>query len=228
MDTALFTGFAAGYVLLLAWGIALGVRHGWLTPANLPLLVLGGLVYDNTVIAAGAAIGEGALLEGLSAGRFWVHAFVTPLLVVWSWHAVRRAGQPWASTRIAAVVAVVITAALIVFEIVTVLAGLTLEPGTEYGVLSYSDADAAGPPIMVLFVAAALILAGFFVWRRQGWIWLLVGAVIMTVGSAVPIPLDSGAVTNAFELALLVSILATKARQDRFEAKQKRDAAAQA
>ena len=39
----------------------------------------------------------------------------------------------------------------------------------------------------------------------------------MTIGSAVQLPVDSGAVTNAFELALLISILATKAFQDRHD-----------
>lgn len=67
---------------------------------------------------------------------------------------------------------------------------------------------------MVLFIAAALVVGGFLVWRRQGWPWFLVGALVMTVGSAVELPVESGAVTNAFELALLVSLLATKAHQD--------------
>lgn len=68
---------------------------------------------------------------------------------------------------------------------------------------------------MVLIVALVLIVAGALLWKRQGWPWLLVGAVVMTIGSAVPIPVDSGAATNAFELALLISILSTKAFQDR-------------
>lgn len=216
MDTVLFFGYAAAYLALLVWGIALAARHGWWTPANLPLLVVAGLVFDNLVIATGRWIGEGPLLEGLSAGRFWAHALLTPLLVVWSWHAVRRAGVRWARTTAAAVGAVVLAVALVVLEVVTVLAGLRIEPVEEYGVLSYSNADApSGPPLMVLFVAAALIVAGFLVWRRQRWVWLLAGSVVMTIGSAVPIPLESGAITNAFELVLLTAILATKAHQDR-------------
>lgn len=219
MDTVLFFAFTAAYVGLLAWGIVLAVRRGWGTPANLPLLVIAGLVYDNAVIATGRWVGEGVVLESLSLGRFWIHALVTPLLVVWSWHAIHRAGVAWARTRAAAVVAVVFALALITLEIVTVNLCLRIEPQEEYGVLSYSNAEASGgPPLMVLFVAAALLVAGFLVWRRQRWIWLLVGAVIMTAGSAIPIPVESGAVTNAFELVLLTAILATKARQDRLEA----------
>ena len=68
---------------------------------------------------------------------------------------------------------------------------------------------------MVLFVAAFLLFAGGMVWWKQKWPWLFIGAVIMTIGSAVQLPIESGAITNAFELILLISILATKAFQDR-------------
>ncbi len=39
----------------------------------------------------------------------------------------------------------------------------------------------------------------------------------MTIGSAIELPIESGAITNAFELILLISILATKAFQDKQE-----------
>lgn len=215
MDTVLFFGFVGAYAALLAWGLVLAVRRGPATPANLPLLVVAGLVYDNLVIASGRYLGEGALLEGLSYGRFWLHAVLTPLLVVWSWHAMRRAGARWASRRWAAWAAVLVAVALAVLEFVTVSAGLRLEAGVEYGVLSYSEADpASGPPLMVLVVAAALLWAGIAVWRRQRWIWLLAGSALMAVASAGTIPVESGAVTNLFELILLASVVATKARQD--------------
>ncbi|WP_040281541.1 hypothetical protein [Tessaracoccus massiliensis] len=54
-------------------------------------------------------------------------------------------------------------------------------------------------------------------WWKQKWPWLFVGAVIMTIGSAIELPIESGAITNAFELILLISILATKAFQDKQE-----------
>ena len=218
MDTVLFFAFAAAYVALLAWGLSSARTHGWWTPANLPLLIVAGLVYDNLVLATGRFIGEGPLLEGLNLARFWIHALLTPLLVVFAWHAMCRAGVGWARTRIAEVVAVVFAASLVVLELVTVVAGLSLQPEPQYGVLSYTDVDSGGgPPLMVLFVTAALLVAAFLVWRRQGWVWFLGGTMLMVVGSAVPLPVESGAVTNAFELTLLTSILATKQFQDHAE-----------
>ena len=67
-------------------------------------------------------------------------------------------------------------------------------PQEEYGILSYGSAEpATGPPLMVLVVAAFLVVAGALVWWKQKWPWLF----------------------DAFELTLLVSIMATKAFQDR-------------
>jgi hypothetical protein len=215
-DTVIFGGFAVAYAVLLGWGGVQASRHGWLTPASLPLLVVAGLLYDNTVIASGRFVGEGALLEQLNVARYWVHAFLTPLLVVFAWDAVARAGAGWARTRAAAAGAVVVAVGLVVLELVLVVADLAVEPTWEYGVLTYADTGGGdGPPLMVLGVAAALLVAGFLVWRRQGWGWLLVGSVVMTVGSAVPVPVDSAAVVNGFELVLLVSLLLTRRHQDR-------------
>lgn len=218
MDTVIFFGYTVAYLALFVWGCALVARRRRADAAALPLLVIAGLIYDNTVIASGRFIGEGPFLEALSLGRFWIHAIVTPLLVVWAWHACRRAGARWAATRTAAVVSIMFAVALMVLEYLTVLSGLEIEATNEYGVLSYSNAEApSGPPLMVLFVAAALLVAGIVVWVKQKSPVLAIGTVLMTVGSAVPIPVESGAVTNAFELVLLTSIVWTRARQDALE-----------
>lgn len=214
-DTLLFAGFALAYAVLVGWGIMLATRLGRVVPSDVVVLVAAALIYDNSVLALGRFIGEGSLLEGLNLARYWIHAFLTPLLVVAAWHTTVRAGVRWARSRAAVVLTGVVVVALVVLEVVTVLADLSIEPRWEFGVLSYSDTASQGPPLMVLVVALALIVAGVLVWRRTRWPWLLAGAVLMTLGSAVPVPIDSGAVTNAFELILLTSILATKWHQDR-------------
>ncbi len=216
MDTALFLGFATAYALLLVWGIALVARRRRRRTSDLALLVLSALVYDNAVIGLGAWIGEGTGLEALNAVRYWLHAFVTPLLVLVAWSFLARAGVRWAKTVWARVIAVVITGALIVYEVIVGAASAQLVARQEYGTLSYSNENApGGPPLMVLVVAAALLVAGIWVWKRQGWPWLCVVTVVMVIGSAVPFDIASGAVTNAFELVLLIGVLATIAFQDR-------------
>ncbi|HHT13725.1 MAG TPA: phospholipid phosphatase [Propionibacterium sp.] len=217
MDSIIFLAFAAIYAALLVWGISLAAKQGrWWTPANIPLLVIAALVYDNLIIGIGRWIGEGALLEGLNLARFWIHAAVTPLLAAWALHAIRRAGFGWAQARWYQVVSITAAVALMIGEYFWELQGLQIVPNEEYGALSYGSAEPpSGPPIMVLFVAAFLLFAGGMVWWKQKWPWLFIGAVIMTIGSAVQLPIESGAITNAFELILLISILATKAFQDR-------------
>lgn len=216
MDTILFLGFALAYLVLLAWGLVLARRHGWWTPANLPLLVLAALVFDNAVIGLGRFIGDGPFLEALNLSRFWVHAFVTPVLVAWALHTLRRAGFGFAQHRWFQVVSIGAALALTVLEYVVELRDLSIVPREEYGTLSYTSAEPpTGPPIMVLIVALVLIVVGAMLWKKQGWPWLLGGALLMTAGSAVELPIESGAATNAFELILLTSIMATKAFQDR-------------
>ncbi|WP_203568830.1 hypothetical protein [Aestuariimicrobium ganziense] len=216
MDTPLFLGFAVAYLVLLVWGVRQASRHGWWTPANLPLLVVAALVYDNLVLGIGRWIGEGSLLEGLNLARYWIHAAITPVLVAWALHTLRRAGFSWAQARWYQVASIAASLALTVAEYFLEVQGLTLEPQQEFGVLSYNSTEpASGPPLMVLVVAAFLVVAGALLWKKQGWPWLFVGAVIMTIGSGVEVPVDSGAITNLFELVLLVSIMATKSFQDR-------------
>lgn len=43
-----------------------------------------GLVYDNALIAVGKFIGEGTLLEALNLARYWSHAFLTSLLILFA------------------------------------------------------------------------------------------------------------------------------------------------
>src|SRR5690606_26378475 len=98
MDTVLFFGFSTAYVLLLIWGISLVVRRRRLITSDVVLLVIGGLVYDNAVLALGSFIGEGPGLEAANAARYWLHAFVTPLLVIAAWNVLVRAGVRWAKS----------------------------------------------------------------------------------------------------------------------------------
>lgn len=218
LDTVLFLAYAVAYGALLVWGLAgpAGPRGGATgTPAALPLLVVLALVYDNAVLGTGRYVGEGSVLEGLNVARYWLHALLTPLLVVTAWWVLRRAGVGWARTRAAAVVASALAAALVVLELVTVVSGLSLEARREHGVLSYADTTSSGPPLMVVVVGLVLLVAGFLLWRRTGWVWLLVGSVVMVLVSAVPVPVESGAVTNLGELVLLSTVVAAARRAAR-------------
>lgn len=210
MDTVLFLGFAGAYALLLVWATVLVVRRRKLIISDLTMLVLAALVFDNAVLGLGSFIGEGETLKTLSGARYWLHAFMTPMLVLVAWNIMTRAGVRWAKNLGAAAAAFTVTAALIAYEVIVGVASADLVVEREFGILSYSNENApGGPPLMVLVVAAALLFAGVYAWKRQRWIWLAVVTILMVIGSAIPFDIPSGAATNAFELLLLVGVIAT-------------------
>lgn len=218
MDTVLFLAYAGAHLTLLAWGLVHARRQRWSTSVAIVLLVAAGLLYDNVVVGSGRFLGPGVALESLNLARYWLHASLTPLLVVFAWGTLMRAGVGWARTRRARYGAYALTAALVAAEIGLVIVPLDLSPQREHGVLTYGDtAGGGGPPLMPLVVSAVLLWTAVVVWRRQRWPWYFVGAALMVVGAAVQLPIDSAAVTNAFELVLLTALLATNHHQDRME-----------
>ncbi|CAM3465882.1 hypothetical protein GCM10009865_13810 [Aeromicrobium ponti] len=209
MDTILFAGFAIIYILLFLWALIL-VKNSDSASAAFLLPVIAGLIYDNGILAAGRFIGEGHTLEHLNYARFWIHAFFTPLLVLYSWITLKQAGIEWARKGWLKTIAFLLTAGLIMLELFTEVFGLKLKPQWEYNVLSYSSAETeSGPPIMVLVVSVVLLVSSIMVWREQKWFWFFAGSFIMIIGSAIKLPIESAAAVNAFELILLLSLTAT-------------------
>ena len=58
--------------------------------------VVFGLIWDNFVLGLGRFLGEGDLLKTLSYPRFWLHALLTPLMIMFVWYLLRRDGVKWA------------------------------------------------------------------------------------------------------------------------------------
>lgn len=211
MDPYIYGLYSLAYIFLFLWGLTLSIKYGFFTWLNVLLLVTFGLIYDNLVLSLGSIIGEGPILKGLNVMRYWFHAFFTPLLILFSWAAIRKTGIHWLKERTGLLAAGIFTVAMIIAELMQNTIGLKLEPSRNYGVLSYEAAGSHGPPIMIIGVTLALLLAGFILWKKLQWKWMAVGVILMGIGSAVPIPLESDAATNGFELILLISLWATKA-----------------
>ena len=194
-------------------GLKSTAAEGWARAALTPLPVIAALAYDNLVLGAGRWIGEGSLLRDLNAGRYWL-TVLTPLLFVWAIDGMRRAGiGPLRAAAIKPLTWLVATI-LVVVTYLREIRGLELSLRDEYGALSYVE-PGAGAPIVPVIIALVLLAAGALIWKRQGWPWLFLGALAMTIASAVEIPVPSNAATNAFELLLLASIVATTRFQDR-------------
>ena len=100
------------------------------------------------------------------------------------------------------------TAALIVLEVVTETLPLQLQPSMEYGALRYvsseSGAAAHGDPD-----PDSAADGRHYRMAEKKTPLLFIGTVLMAAGSAIPIPIESSAATNVFELLLLLSLWLT-------------------
>lgn len=213
MDTFLYILYTFLYTALLIWGLY-GISKQELAKwSSVIYIVILPLIYDNLILATGKWIGEGELLESLNFSRFCLHALITPLLVMYSIGTLRESGSEWAKKKWLVIVGIIYTIGLMVFEFLVEVVGLEIEVVKEYGVVSYSNVEeATGPPIMVLFVTLILIVASAIVWKKTKWPIFFIGAIVMTIGSTLPLNIESGAVTNAFELFLIFTLIWTKRR----------------
>ncbi|HLS07529.1 hypothetical protein [Lentibacillus sp.] len=221
MDTFLYFFYSAAYLALFVWSIKITPNTQFWSLRSFIYLVFIGLIFDNTVVAVGRFAGEGDLLEILNLLRYWIHAFFTPTLVLFSLGVLRSAGIKGLNNKFAFYGTVLFTSILIVLEVLTEIRGLKLMPEWKYGVLRYVPIeDTSGPPLMILLVTLVLVISGVLLWKFDGWAWMFIGAIIMTLGSAVPVPVNSSAITNGFEVLLTISLVATKAYQERLDRKQ--------
>ena len=209
MMSIYFLLYALAHIALFGWALRLFLQHRH--PATVPLLiVLFGLIYDNAVLAGGAWIGHGEVLERLSVPRFFMHAFGTPLLMLSALGLVRRSGADWARRGVVAGGLVALTLAMIAVGVEADLLRLDLVAKEPAGVVSYGNASTAGPPIAPVATIVVLIAAGMVVWRRNGGLWLLAGAVAQLVAAAIG---DTIVIAgNLGELALLAGLIVTDAR----------------
>lgn len=212
MDSLFFGLFAIAYVLLIIWGLRSNKK--W-TLSSLIYLVIAALIYDNAVYALGIFIGTGTFLETLNLLRYWFHALFTPTLILFSICAMCGVNIKWAKQSWVLLLGVLLTMIAMIVEYTTEVHGLSLKPLKEYGALSYKPVEAAaGPPIMILIVLVALLIGGVMLWWKAKWPWMLVGTAVMAFGGAVPFNIGSNAITNAFELIFLFTLVWTKKKLD--------------
>lgn len=180
--------------------------------ANVLFIVTVGLFYDNLILAFGRFIGESALLETLSICRYWLHAFVTPTLVLFSYGVIRKTALHWAKSRIFHLVAWIYMLLLILIELITVTLHLNVTPVFKYGVLHYVQETETGIPYMIIGTVLSVLLASIIVWWKEGWKWMLIGTIVMLIGNAIPLPFSSSAKMNVFEFLFIASLWGTKTK----------------
>jgi hypothetical protein len=180
MLTALYLILSVLFVVLV-WQVSKMKRDNYVL---LLLLVLAGLFYDTLVIGIGKFIGEGDLLKTLNAGRFYVHALLTPAMMIFGFGVLRKAGVKWAQGKTAHIVLCVITTLLIGLGAYSDILQLDLQTKTVADTLRYvNEGGIKGPPLPAILTIIFLIVAGISLWRHTGWMWLAMGAILMFIAA---------------------------------------------
>jgi len=180
MLTALYLILSALFVFLV-WQVTQIKRNNYVW---LLLLVLAGLFYDTLIIGIGKFVGESNLLQTLNAGRFYVHALLTPTMMIFGFGVLRKAGVKWAQGKKAHIILYVITTLLIGLGAFSDILRLDLRVKTVADTLRYvNEGGMKGLPIPAIFTIIFLIVAGISLWRNKGWKWLAIGAVVMFIAA---------------------------------------------
>lgn len=180
MLTALYLILSALFVVLV-WQVSKLKRDNYVL---LLWLVLAGLFYDTLIIGIGKFIGEGDLLKTLNAGRFYVHALLTPAMMIFGFGVLRKAGVKWAQGKTAHIVLCVITTLLIGLGAYSDILQLDLQTKTVADTLRYvNEGGIKGPPLPAILTIIFLIVAGILLWRNTGWKWLAIGGVLMFIAA---------------------------------------------
>lgn len=213
MDIIIYYSLAIGYVILFAIGAILARRSGWADIGHVLLLVILALLYDNAVLAIGQYVGEGKTLITMSLPRYWLHACITPLLILFAWRTLVLARIRWANHRVTRWCFALLTVGLISFDLVADVWGIHLEPVWRSGVLVYEKTVESVPPVMIIVVMSVLFVTSLIVWWKQKWPWYFVGILSMCVTPVINLLTNTHAAHNISELLLMIALLATKAYQ---------------
>ncbi len=180
MLTAVYLILSVLFVFLV-WQVSKMKRDNYVL---LLWLALVGLFYDTLIIGIGKFVGEGDLLKTLNAGRFYVHALLTPTMMIFGFGILRKAGVQWAQSKMAHIILCIITTLLIALGAYSDILQLDLQTKTVADTLRYvNEGGIKGPPLPAILTILFLIVAGISLWRNTGWMWLSIGAILMFIAA---------------------------------------------
>jgi hypothetical protein len=209
MSEWLYALYALMYVVVGAWGVML-----WLQTRRVGILILlavmFGVFYDNFILAIGNIFGAGDLLYALSVPRFALHQFILPWVIVVAVIQARGAGITWAQSKRALQLAIAASFILMLIGVFTRVLPLELKPEVMDGVTRYVAARSYGPPVVSILSLAFVGVIGFFLWRKTGWVWVLVTSILVFIGEMIP---DEGMrrmLGSGVEVLWVIAMLATE------------------
>ena len=209
MQSLIFLIMSAVHAVALFFIVKLAMRNR-VSYSLLASLVVFGLFYDNLIVAIGQYIGEGDLLRNLNALRFYSHAILTPLLIIFAYGVIRQLLGKGKNDRIWHSVFCLLAVGMIAMGIMADVVNLSLVPMTENGSLRYVNEASEGPPIPSIITIIVMIVVGLIAWRKVGWMWLALGSIVMFVMAAAGA--NNTMLTNIGEVVFVIAIVATDYR----------------
>ena len=198
MATFIFATYAVAHFATAVFAFRILKRYS--APGALIVAILSiGLIYDNSLIALGATIGLGDTLEMLSYPRFFLHAVVTPFMIVAVVQVSIASGIEWLNTRAAWIGIWTLTAAMVGYGLYE-LTILELQPACFGGIERYTSSASpaqycfegqqtlpgTGPPIPSILAVFLIMGFGAVMWKRHSWPWFALGGFQMLLAAAVP------------------------------------------
>ncbi|MEC9375550.1 MAG: hypothetical protein VYA80_04170 [Pseudomonadota bacterium] len=222
MSAYVFPILALVHLSVLFWCIVL-IRRNDAPGAGIIAFIAAALVYDNLIVSLGSTIGVGSFLQMLSWPRFALHALLTPFMMIAAIQLGAAAGINWAKNNNCRLTVWAIVIVMVVYGVFDHLIGLKVVPACFDGILRYtanlhpshfcSPEDqqmlGAGPPLPAIVGNFLTLIVGFAIWRRIGWIWLMLGSLAMFLAAASPISLYGMAPSNTGEAFLMTAYVAT-------------------
>lgn len=174
-----FIFVAAIQIILFFMMFRLWRKSGAIYPI-FPLIVIAGIIYDNLIIGFGAYIGEGELLKALNVPRFVIHAFFTPMIMIFGFGVARRVGIGFAQSKGAHAAICIFTTLMILLGIYEELFKMNLVPIAEDGTLRYKN-EPSSPPIPAIATIIVVMILAIFVWVKTKKPWYFLGTLLMFI-----------------------------------------------
>ncbi|MDR0783589.1 MAG: hypothetical protein LBE83_07525 [Propionibacteriaceae bacterium] len=210
MFTLVYVVCAAGQATLAIIAIRLFLKRKSLSALML-ILPIAAVVWDNAIVALGAAIGEGPTLVALSWPRFIGHALFTPAWIMTGIGFAWRAGAKGFGTRAMQIGQWLLYAICVVFGTLRSVIYLKMEPATEGGLLYYRNAGSfPGPPIGSILMLLVVLACAVVVWRLTKSPWMFLGAVFMLIAAVLPQEIAGFVFANTGELVMALSLVVTE------------------
>lgn len=209
--TAAYFGYAVAQAALAVWAFTMWRKER--TAAALTLLLPpAAVVYDNLMIALGAYIGTGPLLEALTVPRFLGHALFTPIWIVTAVAFALRAGAFARRDRKFVVGSWVLYGSMVAIGLINEVISFAGEIVYEGDVVYYTNVGRVftPPPPSLTMLLVVLVCGAIVAWRTRGrWPWMLLGALPVLLSQAVRTDEAAFVLINSSEVVMSLSLVAT-------------------